>query len=100
VLLDVIHKRYEGLKYSEMRAVHRIWLDRYSWGSCTKVIFISVSNRPHAIWHANRSSSCNAARAQVASIENLIDRYTRVRPTVVALKAVALRLVKEGPALI
>jgi hypothetical protein len=82
MLLDVIHKRYEGRKYCEMRAVQRIWLDRYSWGSSTKVIFISVSNGPHLIWHANRSSSCNAARAQVASIENLIDRYTRLQPTV------------------
>ena len=79
MLLDVIHKRYEGRKYCEMRAVQRIWLDRYSWGSCTKVIFISVSNGPHLIWHANRSSSCNAARAQVASMENLIDRYTMLR---------------------
>jgi len=65
-----------------MRAVQRIWLDRYSWGSSTKIISISVSNGPHVIWHVNRSSSCNAARAQVASIENLIDRYTGVRPTV------------------
>jgi hypothetical protein len=64
--------------------VRRIWLDRYSWGSCTKAISISVSKGPHVIWHANRSGSCNSnvARAKVASIENLIDRYTGVRPTV------------------